>query len=102
LGDWIQVLVAVWRGFPGFIVSGLVECLLLVGFLDAAMRGKRIYGVAAFGMAAVLVARMAEGYMEAIPNTVMRVGGLLLAGAVVFIDLITEVVEDTPAEAEPE
>lgn len=100
--ELVNVLAAIVRGFPGFMVSGFVECFLLAAFVDAAVRGRRIYGAGALGMATVLLARMAEGLMQAAPNTILRIGGLLLAGIVVFIDLVTEVVDEPREEPQAE
>jgi hypothetical protein len=81
-----------------------VECLLLVFALDAARRGKGIYVIAAAGLAAVLLAGLADGFM--VPGEVLafRLGGLALAGVILAIDLLFEVVEveeDEPRRIRP-
>ena len=81
------------------LLSGIVECLLLVLALDAARRGRRLYWAAVAGMALVLYARMADGFIGI--TTILTVMGLLLAGLTVVADLLFEVVEDTETEADP-
>ena len=81
--------------------SGFLECLLLVMAFAAVRGGRRIYLVAAVGLAALLYARMADGF---IPNNLrlgLAAGGLVVAGVTVLADLLFEVVPEAELEAEP-
>jgi hypothetical protein len=80
------------------LTTGFVECLLLVLALDAVRSGRRLYIVAAVGLGAVLLARMADGFMPGVVIALLRLGGLALAGIILAIDLLFEEVvveEDT-------
>lgn len=88
----LEVLGAIWTGFIGSIVSAFGLCLLLALSIDAVRQGHRLYLGAAIGVSAALLGRMAEGFMLPAADTLLKVGGLLLAALVIAIDLMTEVV----------
>jgi hypothetical protein len=86
------------------LATGFVECLLLVLALDAVRSGRRIYIVAAVGLGAVLLARMADGFIPGVVVWALRLSGLALAGLILAIDLLLEEVvveEDEPARIRP-
>ena len=97
-----DIIAAVWNGFIGFILSAFLECLFLAMFIDAVRRGHRIYWVAVVALSASLYARVTEGFMPSGPNTTLKIGGLVLAGVILAIDLLTEEVEDDRGEAAPQ
>jgi hypothetical protein len=98
----VDVISAVWNGFPGFILSAFLECLFLAMFIDALRKGHRIYWVAAIALCATLYARVTEGFMPSGPNTALKIGGLVVAGVILAIDLLTEEVEEEGGEAAPQ
>jgi hypothetical protein len=96
----VELVAAIWTGFIGSLVSGFALCLLLVLAIDAVRQGHRLYLGAVVGLSAALLGRMAEGFMLPAADTLLKVGGLLLAALVIAIDLMTEVVvepEEEPA-----
>ena len=68
-------------------------CLLIVLAADAVRRGRRLYIPAVLGLGVALLGRMASGAMLASVNTILQVGGLTVALAVLIIDLLFEEVE---------
>ena len=82
------------------LASGFVECLFLVLAIAATRNGRRIYAGAVLGMAVVLYARMADGFIDPTAAVVLVVAGLVLTGLTVVADLLFEVV-DEPGEGPP-
>jgi uncharacterized membrane protein len=89
------------------LVSGLVECVCLVLAVEAARAGRVIYWGAVAGLALVLYARMADGYLAGAvtlgplhltPSSLLTVVGLVIAALTVLGDLMFEIV-DEPQEA---
>jgi hypothetical protein len=78
---------------PGSIVTGYLECLLLVLAVDAVRRGRRVYGGAVAGLALALYARAANGFIEPSLDTLFRAVGLVFAAAVLAFDLVFESAE---------
>jgi hypothetical protein len=89
------------------LVSGYVECLLLLLAFAAARRGRRLYWVAFAGLALVLYSRMVSGLLpgdlailslRVTTTAFLAVLGLAVAALTVLVDLLFEVV-DEPREA---
>jgi hypothetical protein len=92
------------------LLSGYVECLLLVLAFEAARRARPIYWAAVAGSALVLYARMAQGILPGAlglgplnlsASALLTLAGLTLAVLVVLADLLFEVVPEAEAEARP-
>ena len=92
------------------LVSGFVECLLLVAAFDAARRARPIYWAAFAGLAVVLYARVSDGILPGslqlggatlTATGLLTVAGLVLAGLTVLADLLFEVVPEGEPEAGP-
>lgn len=83
------------------LVSGFVECLLLVLAIAAVSGGRRMYLVAVGGLGSLLYARAADGFISYNLHLGLAVAGLLVAGATVVADLLFEVVPEGELEAEP-
>jgi hypothetical protein len=79
------------------LVSAFLECLFLVLALDAVRRGRRLYIAAAVGLGLALLGRMSEGFTDPTAVSLMKIGGLLLAGLTLALDLFFE---ETPMEEE--
>jgi hypothetical protein len=75
---------------PGTILSGYIECLLLVLAVDAVRRGRRVYLGAVAGMVLTLYARTADGFIDAGLDGTLRATGLVFAAAVLAFDLVFE------------
>jgi len=78
---------------PGSIVTGYLECLLLVLAVDAVRRGRRVYLGAVGGLSLTLYARMAEGFIDPSLDGLLRGAGLVFAAAVLAFDLVFEAAE---------
>ena len=78
---------------PGSIVTGYLECLLLVLAVDAARRSRRVYVGAVAGLALVLYARTAEGFIEPSLDSLFKGVGFVFAAAVLAFDLVFEAAE---------
>lgn len=85
------------------LLSGFVECLLLILAVDAGRRGRSLYWVAALGILLVLYGRMAAGFLvgeisllslRITPTAFLTIIGLAVAALTVVADLLFEVVED--------
>lgn len=85
------------------LVSGFMECLMLVLAFDAARRGRRLYWVACGGLALVLYSRMASGLLpgsmaiaslQVTTTASLALLGLAVAALTVLVDLLFEVVEE--------
>jgi hypothetical protein len=83
------------------LASGFIECLLLVLAIDAVRRGRRLYLAAVLGLAVVLYARMADGFISSTTEVVLVILGLVAAGLTVVADMLFEVVEDPGPEPGP-
>ena len=81
--------------------SGFVECLLLVLAIAAARAGQRLYLIAVGGLAALLYARVADGFIPDDLRLGLAAAGLLVAGATVLADLLFEAVPQGELEAGP-
>ena len=95
----LSLLTTVRESFVVTLASGFVECLLVVLFVDAVLKSHRVYLVAVLGMSATLLGRMSEGFMPSTADTILKVGGLVLAALVVTLDIVTEEVDAAEAEA---
>jgi hypothetical protein len=92
------------------LLSGFVECLLLVLALHAVRRGRALYWVAAVGMALVLYGRVAAGFLvgdlsllslRITATAFLTLIGLAVAALTVLADLLFEVVEDPEQRPRP-
>ena len=83
------------------LLSGFVECLLLVVAIAATRGGRRLYLVAVVGLATLLYARVADGFIANNLRLGLTIVGLLVAGLTVLADLLFEVVPEGGLEAEP-
>jgi len=83
------------------LVSGFVECLLMVLAMAAVRSGRRLYWIAIASLAALLYARVADGFIADGARLALIVGGLLVAAATVVGDLLFEVVPDGGSEVGP-
>jgi len=83
------------------LLSGFVECVLLVLAVAAAIGGRRVYVVAVVGLAVLLYARVADGFIANNLRVGLTVVGLLVAGLTVLADLLFEVVPEGGMEAGP-
>ena len=95
----LNLLTTARESFVVSVASGYVECLLVALFLDAVLKGHRVYLLAVLGMSATLVGRMSEGFMPSTADSILKIGGLVLAALVVTLDIVTEEVDITEAEA---
>jgi hypothetical protein len=78
---------------PGSLVTGFVECLLLLLAVDAVRSGRRIYAIASVGLSVTIYARMAEGFIDPAADTLLKAAGLVVAALVLAFDLVFEPVE---------
>jgi hypothetical protein len=99
--DPIAIYAAIRDSFVVTVISGFLECLFLILALDAVRQAHRIYALAVLGLSATLVGRMAEGFMPSGPDTILKIGGLVLAGLVLTLDIVTEEVEITEEKSGP-
>ena len=83
------------------LASGFIECLFLALAVGAVRGGRRIYAGAVLGLAMVLYARMADGFITTTTEVVVVVAGLVLTGLTVVADLLFEVVEEPGEETPP-
>ncbi len=97
----LSLLTGIRDSFVVSLASGFFECFLLALFADAVFKGHWVYLVAVLGMTATLTGRMSEGFMPAGPDTILKVAGLVLAGLVVTLDIVTEEVDPDQLEAIP-
>lgn len=87
---------------PGLLITLFLSCLLLAMAADAVRSGNRVYAGAVLGLAAYILGRMSEGFMEPSAAAVLKIGGLVLAALVLTFDLVTEVVEAPEGEPGPQ
>jgi hypothetical protein len=89
------------------LVSGYVECLMLLLAFNAARQGRRLYWGVFAGLALVLYSRMAGGLLTGdmailslrfTTTAFLAVVGLMMAALTVLVDLLFEVA-DEPGEA---
>jgi len=83
------------------LLSGFVECLLLVLAIGAVRSGRRLYWIALVALAVLLYARVADGFIPDRARLALTVAGLLVAAATVVGDLLFEVVPDGRSEVGP-
>jgi hypothetical protein len=94
----LTILSSIRDSFVVTLASGFLECLLLALFVDAVIKGHRVYLIAVVGMSLTLIGRMSEGFMSSGPDSILKIAGLVLAALVVTLDVITE--EVNPNEPE--
>ncbi|MFN2462844.1 MAG: hypothetical protein ABR573_02945 [Candidatus Dormibacteria bacterium] len=83
------------------LASGFVESLLLVLAVQAVRSGRRLYAVAIAGMALLIYARVADGFIPDTTRLVMSAVGLVVAGLTVAADVLFEVAPQDGSKAEP-
>jgi hypothetical protein len=92
------------------LVSGFIECLMLVLAVDAARRGRPVYWAAVVGMGLVLYARMASGFLvgemsltslRITPPAFLTIVGLAIAALTVLFDLLFETVTESEEAPKP-
>ena len=83
------------------LASGYIECLFLVLAIEAVRGGRRLYAGAVLGLAMVLYARVADGFITNTVEVAVIVAGLVLTGLTVVADPLFEVVEEPGEETPP-
>ena len=85
--------------------TGFFECLFLVLAAGAFFHGRRMYGLAAVGLAFALFARMSDGFLNPGVDVLLKVVGYGVAVLVLLVDVVFEEVEapdDQTGRAWPE